>query len=34
MSSTGDAGEALVLRVNYVSGSAIFGSIVTSLTIP
>ena len=30
----GGAGDGLVLIVNYLSGSAIFGSIVTSLTVP
>ena len=34
LTGTGAAGDGLVLRVNYVSGSSIFGSIVTSLKIP
>jgi hypothetical protein len=33
-SGMGSAGDGLVLRVHYVSGSAIFGSISTVLTIP
>src|SRR5258706_15507536 len=34
LTAGGNTGDALVLRINYVSGSSIFGSITTNLKIP
>jgi hypothetical protein len=34
LTAAGNAGDALVLRVNYLSGALIFGSISTNLKIP
>ena len=34
LTAGGNAADALVLRINYVSGASIFGSIATNLRIP